>query len=762
MTFSAVRPHSKVVRRLDPASFVHAYNVDLQMIYPWQGVVDEPPFGAAWAVLAPGESTQANAHQELESFFIFRGAGRMQVGDDRFEVSPGDVTFHRPFDNHRLTNPSDSEELVFLTVWWEDRATWTGKGAAGLGAAGLGAAGLGANEETPAAIDRALVTAAPPTPNGDLHLGHLSGPYLAGDVHARFLRLRGIDATFVTGSDDYSIFVEAEGRRIDRDPAATADLYATAIEETLQAAGIDLAAFPSPQRSDHHITTVQSFVRDLWKAGHLEERLTECPWCPHCDRYLWEAFLKGSCPHCKSAMVGHTCEDCGRVHDGPDLLDPACNLCGATPIRVPISRLVFPLSRHSETLRTHLRTVSMGGRLASFCAAILADGLPDLAVTHPTDWGIEVPIDGWEDHRIYVWLEMAPRYIAYSKEVLTARGEPADAWTTHWKSDSGRVVQCFGFDNSFYYALFIPALLKAWDPELQLPAAYLNNEFYRLANLKFSTSRGHRILARDLLAEAPRDAVRYYLARTAPEREETDFTLEEFRQALDDELAGHWQSWLDGVAERATRLGSKVPGAGEWTLEQRRFYRRLEALVEDAAGAWGDETFSPQRAVVVMSEIVREGRRFGQGQTEWAEVPSRSEEWRTAVALELLAVKVLGLVAAPLMPETAERLWRTLGYGAGPAEGSWQAALDWVPTGQQLGDFHQEVIASLTDYLQSDTPPSAPLPDQGTDPEGIAPHSERGLLRPARPPPDSDAPQKGFQGDGSMPVQQLRPPPLWG
>jgi mannose-6-phosphate isomerase-like protein (cupin superfamily) len=113
-----------LIRKLDRNAFVNAYNVDLQLVYPWEGVV-EPPFGAAWAVLAPGESTKPHAHQECETFFIAGGRGVMAIGDDRVEVEPGHVTFHRPFDNHVLTNTSEGEELLFLTVWWEDRGRWS-------------------------------------------------------------------------------------------------------------------------------------------------------------------------------------------------------------------------------------------------------------------------------------------------------------------------------------------------------------------------------------------------------------------------------------------------------------------------------------------------------------------------------------------------------------------------------------------------------------------------------------------------------------
>lgn len=665
-----------LVRKLDPATFVHAYNVDLQMLYPWEGVVT-PPFGAAWAVLAPGESTKPHAHQECETFFVFRGRGRMAIGDEHTELEPGSVTFHRPFDNHVLTNLSDTEELVFLTVYWEDRGQWTERDTAGAAAGGLADQGT---------VKRVMVTAAPPTPNGDLHLGHLAGPYLSADFHTRFLRLRGIDARFACGTDDNSIYVKAQGRSMGLGPAEAADHFSDAITETLTAAGIDLAAFPRPNASPYHRSLVQDFFRTLHERGALVEREAPAPYCEGCETYLFEYHIGGKCPHCGGGVVGNTCEDCGRVNDAVDLVEATCTVCGQQPTTRPYRRLVFPLSRHAETLREHYRSVSMTPRLRALVEGLLADGLPDVAVTHPADWGIEVPVPGYEDQRIYVWLEMAPRYFAYARHVQDLVG-PGGGWDRGWesvfKADDARVVQFFGFDNSFYYGALLPALWKAFDPELRLPETLVTNEFYRLDGLKFSTSRDHRILGRDLLAKAPRDAVRFFLARTCPERQETNFTLEAFHSLARGELGDGWLGWLRDLDRRLEEeLGSEVPATGDWTADHRRFYHRLQGLLDEAREAFEAESFSPQRATRAMSELVREARRFGAGERHWRGVATRREELRTGLALELLAAKVLGLMAAPVMPDFAARLWRALGYSQGPGDGAWTGeVLEWVPAG---------------------------------------------------------------------------------
>lgn len=684
-----------LIRKLDPQAFVHAYNVDLLPLYPWDGVVD-PPFGAAWAVLAPGESTKPHAHQECETFFVARGRGVMAIGDERAEIDAGDVTFHPPFDNHVLTNTGD-EDLLFLTVYWEDRGQWETERP--------GAAAEEGSDQAPAAaaVHRVMVTAAPPTPNGDLHLGHLSGPYLSADTHARYLRLRGLDAVFACGTDDNSPWVAGKGREIGLTPAAAADRFAGEIAATLEAAGIDLAIFPRADRSVTHREVVQRVLATLHERGDVIEKEVMTPWCERCERQLFENRLRGRCPHCDIALAGNTCEDCGWIHADGEMVEPRCTACGTAAVLRPQRRLVFPIAPHAARLREYYRTVDMPTQLRAFCEEVLVAGPPEIAATQPGDWGLPVPVAGFEDQRIYVWFEIGPRYLAYAEELARGGPEGGEGWERYWKSPAARVVQFFGVDNSFYYAVFIPALLLAYDPEIRLPEAFVTNELYRLDGEKFSTSRDHRILGRDLLGKVPADAVRFYLARTCPEREETSFTLAAFIAELRGELVGSWQDWLADLGRRMEEdFSGTVPATGDWTGEHRRFFRRLEELFAAAGEAYQAAGFSVQRATVLMGELVREARRFGRGEVHWRRAAAtKGEERRTGMALELLAAKLLGLVAAPVMPAFAERLWRALGYPAGPGAGDWDRALEWVPAGARTASLAVPIFPLLAQALEA-------------------------------------------------------------
>jgi methionyl-tRNA synthetase len=609
-------------------------------------------------VVAPGEQTKHHQHHDAETTFFAKGRGIMRVDGESHEVKAGDVIYQPPFNAHTIINTSD-EEMIFLTVWWEDLRLWAG------------------GRKPPSASARprrVLVTAAPPTPNGDLHVGHLSGPYLAADIHARYLKLRGVAAHYLSGSDDHQSYVKTNAAVMGLAPQESADRLAAEIKATLDAAEIRLEEFVRPNQSPYHVALSQQLFRQLHQDGHLVEKETLSPYCESCERYLYEAHIRGRCPHCNSPSGGNLCEDCGRPNDCIDLKESVCTKCGTPPARRMFKRLFFPLARWQTQLLAAQRNTAMNASLRSLCEQAVAAGLPDVAVTHIADWGIPVPVAGYENQRIFVWFEMAARYLAYARHL-----ESIDAY---WKSDDAAIVQCFGFDNGFYYALFLPAIYMAYDQKLRLPAAYLMNEFYRLDGLKFSTSRRHAIWGRELLAKVPADVMRFYLAMTGPEVEGTSFTLAEFAATCDRELLDTWQPWLAELGRKLLRdYEGRVPATGDWTAEQRFFYARLEQLTATAAEAYEAATFSPQRAARTLCELVREARRFGKAQLMWKRVATRSEERRTALALEVLAVKQLALLAAPIMPVFAARLWHNLGYEAPLTEHRLEPDLSWVTPG---------------------------------------------------------------------------------
>ena len=347
--------------------------------------------------------------------------------------------------------------------------------------------------------DPVWITATPPTPNGDLHLGHMAGPYVAADVMRRYLIAEDVPVLMTTGMDDHQSYVPAQGRREGWSGLKVADTYGQRITDAWREAGVRFDRVVEPRETPGYADFVQAFFRKLHDSGFIEPRTRPLPYCASCDRWLYEAHVNGGCPHCGAPSGGNACEACARPNDCGNLSDARCNACGAQADLREQTRLYLPLAPFAERLEAFWARTPMPPHLRAVCRAMAADGLPEIAVSHPTDWGVPVPVEGFTDQRIYVWFEMAPGYLL---EYDPRAPRPATG-----------PIQFFGFDNGYFHAVLHPALYMAWDDRLPLASAFVVNELYLLEGIKFSTSRRHAVWAVDGLREVGVDAVRYQVMR---------------------------------------------------------------------------------------------------------------------------------------------------------------------------------------------------------------------------------------------------------
>ena len=505
------------------------------------------------------------------------------------------------------------------------------------------------------------ITATPPTPNGPLHIGHLAGPYLAGDVMRRFLRAEGQDVTYTTGLDDHQSYVPVRGLKdCGRSPEEVADGHTETIEHVWRAAGVCFDHIVHPRSDRGYTEFVQQFFQRLYDAGHLVARTRPLPYCEPCGRWLYEAYVVGDCPHCGACSNGNACEPCGRPNDCGDLLNPHCTLCGEPAGVRGCLRLYFPLAAFADELSVFWERVDMPPHLRALCERMAADGLPEIAVSHPGDWGIPVPVDGLRDQRIYVWFEMAPSYLWEQDAV---RGE---------RLGTGP-VQFFGFDNGYFHAVLFPAAFTAYDGGIALPRAFVVNEFYRLEDLKFSTSRQHAVWAHEELTRTSPDVLRYHVLADRPNGRQTSFSLTDLARSRD-HLARDWNDWLSrlftAVADECDgRVPAEAPEGEPWD----RLRARLRRHVTDLRDAYGVDGFDPRRAIALLDEIVACAVDFGHVCAHERDRPDGAAAYRAALAGQLAVAAALSAWAAPALPHGADRL----------------AALLRLPTGRPV---HEEAL----------------------------------------------------------------------
>jgi methionyl-tRNA synthetase len=663
----------------DADSLHRSFGIDLGEID--LGQVESFGVGANWGRVGPGQHSDPHQHDETETFVIISGTGDIVVDGKRTPVSSGMTLQFEPFETHYLDNTGTSD-LLFATFYWRDSPR---------------AAKMAPRPDRRRFGERPVfVFSTPPTPNGGLHIGHLSGPYLGTDAYVRFQRMNGANVWHLAATDDFQSYVAECARREGRPPAQVAAEYAAEITQTLAAMDVEPDQITHTSRDERYPRALRAFFSRLVESGRVTRREGSALFDGESGRYLYEPDVNGGCPTCGTTTGGNICEICGEPNFCVDLVDPRPTSGAAQPRSGVITRYMLPLHELRTEVFEHHKVGRAPARLRELAHRIFQRDQVDMALTHPSSWGVPPDQDDVPGQVIWVWIELAFGFI-YGIESLGRKlgtGWRADAPQDDWK-----IVHFLGYDNTFYHSIFGPALYKIASPEWTPDIDYNINEFYLLDGDKFSTSRRHVIWGKDLLRPDNVDGVRYYLALTRPETHRTNFTLAEYEKVVADTLVGTWQRWLNDLGDRMLRrYGGIVPDAGIWTPEHTAFLARCENQLADMAGCLGQDGFSLNRAARTLDGIVADALRFADFENAVSEIPGWKDETRTAIALELAAAKLLAHCAAPVMPRFAAKLAAAIGIDP-PAQ--WPKLVTLVPPGTRVDLAGQDFFGTPADHADA-------------------------------------------------------------
>jgi methionyl-tRNA synthetase len=453
-----------------------------------------------------------------------------------------------------------------------------------------------------------ILVAATPTPNGDLHVGHLAGPYLAADIHARYLRATGAPVTWTTTTDDSQTYVVATANRKGTTPARLAADSAAAIERSLRAMAIELTSATErslPPVDARTREAVTEFATALHATGRLRERTVRLPYGERTGLHLYDGLLTGGCPACGAGSNGGACEDCGAPNNYDELRDPRSTLDPEEPVSLREARiLVLPLEDFRAEIEAHFAEAAPRWRPHpnQLIEQLLSRPLPEIPVTVPGRWGVPAPVAPTPGQIVYPWVE-AMALAMYA--TWWANGQdPALPYDHHWRAEQGaELVLLHGFDNVYHWGLVSLVLLLAHGDRYIRPSASVVNEFYELEHAKFSTSRGHLIRGTELIDEGvPRDVLRFYLALTLPEQARSNFTRADLALRADRQLLAPWRELADALDAALTgHDGSPLP-----VCEVAR--ERVAALAADLHGCFEPTAFSVARAAARLAEQLAELR----------------------------------------------------------------------------------------------------------------------------------------------------------
>jgi methionyl-tRNA synthetase len=389
-----------------------------------------------------------------------------------------------------------------------------------------------------------VVSIPPPTANGPLHVGHLSGPYLAADFAARAARLRGERVLAMAGVDVHQNYVltraELDGVDVDK----MVDGYRDDIVEAFRRARIGYDAFIDP-RAPGYGPAMASMVAQLVDGGALPMRERELHRCARCARTLHHSYVEGTCPACGHEACGGGCEGCGGFTSAQNMRAVRCARCGGEPVPFTARIPVLALEQHRSALEELWLRAELPVDVRALIGTALRGPLPEIPAAYPTDWGVEGtgPLAGL---RIDVYVEVCLNFVRGVAQALEPEvGEDAAAFARVWRRRVRGLWNFYGIDNAYFYAIMWPALLATAGVHLdQLSGMSVVNRFFTLDGFKFSTSRNHAVWANEFLAGEDPAIVRLFLAWNRPDRMGSDFTKSSF-----DAFAAHVRPLLAGSSQ---------------------------------------------------------------------------------------------------------------------------------------------------------------------------------------------------------------------
>jgi methionyl-tRNA synthetase len=556
--------------------------------------------------------------------------------------------------------------------------------------------------------DRILICVAWPYASGPRHIGHIAGFGVPSDVFARYQRLRGARVLMVSGTDEHGTPITYGADREGISPRDFADRNNAIIVEDLRQLGLTYDTFTRTTTRNHY-RVVQGLFKTLYDKGYIVPRTQLGAVSPSTGRTLPDRYIEGTCPICGYGEArGDQCDNCGNQLDPIDLINPHSRINGEVPEFRETEHFFFDLPAFADQLHQWIeRQDHWRPNVRRYSLNFVAD-LKPRAITRDLDWGVPIPLPGWEDRpdkRIYVWFDAVMGYLSASLEWANNRGTP-DAWREWWQNAAARSYYFMGKDNITFHTVMWPAILLGAG-DLELPYDVVSSEFLTMEGRQFSTSRGHVIEVRDFLSRYDADALRFFLTIAGPESTDTDFTWAEFVRRNNDELVGTWGNLVHRTLVNAYRNFGSVPEPGPLTERD----QRQVAEVEAGFGTVG-ELLGTARFKAAITEVLRLAALVNQylGEEQpWHRIKEDRTRAATTLFVAIRCVDSLKILVTPFLPFSSQRLHEMLGYE------DVIAPQPVVRSYEEEGGVSHSVLGNTYDetprWKPSEIPPGRPLAD---------------------------------------------------
>lgn len=507
-------------------------------------------------------------------------------------------------------------------------------------------------------MTKQLITSALPYVNGLPHLGHLIGCHLPADVYARYLRQKGEEVLFIDGTDEHGTPSEVGAAKEGMDVEAYCKKYHDLHVKMYEGFNLSFDYFGRTSSEQNKEMTYRIF-HALDKNGLIEERTTNQVYSPDDDRYLPDSYVMGTCPHCGyDKAKGDQCENCTKVLDPVDLINPCSVLSGSTNIEIrPTKHLFLQLPKLEAELEKWIETKKGIWPDIAYTVAKkwLKEGLKERGITRDLKWGFAVPKEGFENKVFYVWFDAPIGYIGITKQ--WADEDPQNRnWEDWWLNASDvRHTEFMGKDNIPYHTISFPATLRGTGEKWTEVSFLKGMNYLNFAGGKFSKSAKRGVFLDQALEEFPADYWRYWLIANAPESDDTSFSFEQFAATINKDLNDVLGNFINRVLKMTVaNFGDIVPACGEITDAETELYTLLDATIKTYYTHMDGLEF--RKAMADLREILVAGNNYLAKTEPWKVAKTDKTRAGTILYTALNLVRLYAKLLSPIMPATAEQM----------------------------------------------------------------------------------------------------------
>lgn len=490
--------------------------------------------------------------------------------------------------------------------------------------------------------------------NGSLHLGHISS-LLPGDILARYYRLKGEDVLYVSGSDCNGTPITIRARQEGVSPNVIADRYHKEFADCFSRLGFTYDIYTRTD-SDHHHKIVQEIFLELLEKGFIYKKEIEQTYCESCEQFLPERYVEGICPVCKQPSRGDQCDHCSTILEPLELIGRTCKICGHPPTTRLSEHFYFSLSSFQTVLENYTQEAEnkklWRENAISLTKRYLKEGLQDRAVSRDLPIGVSVPVAGYEEKKIYVWIEAVSGYYTASK--LWAKETSQDD-SPFWRTEA-RSYYVHGKDNIPFHSIIWAGILAGLGKE-PLPTNIVSNEYLTLEKKKLSTSKNWAVWVPDILERYEPDSIRYFLTINAPESRDADFSWKEFIYSHNSELLGAYGNFVNRTLKFIQKsFEGVIPDKDISTVIQ----DKVNQLYEDVGSLIESSSF--KQGLEKVFEAVRFSNKYFDEQQPWKQVHEDTEACKQTLVDCVYLIANLAHILTPFLPFSSEKVKKMLNF----------------------------------------------------------------------------------------------------